>query len=383
MLLHFRRLAFKEILNSFKVGKNMKILFLAGADSIHSVKWISAASEYAKVSWFSLASPSAELPANIQCYQLRKNKGFNIILNIIKLRRFVKKLNPDILHVHYLGHYAFLTLFLPLNGIKLIGTAWGSDINEGKLSMLRRLVLCRFIKKARLLTTDARYMVQELDSLWPCQDKIKIVNFGIDTAKFQRKRGETFYYKKWNLGKDKVILSTRNFESVYDVSTVINAYHMVAKVRSDTRLILLGRGSLFDDLKKQVKKLKLESSVIFTGFVPNNDLPEIYSLATVYVSSALSDAGIAASTAEAMACETVPVITDVAENSSWVEHEKNGFLFKASDTQGLADLLINILSSERDFDEIRKKSRETIIEKNDYTNEMKKMMNEYKLLMRT
>ncbi len=102
----------------------------------------------------------------------------------------------------------------------------------------------------------------------------------------------------------------------------------------------------------------------------------------VYVSTSLSDAGIDASTAEAMACGLPVVVTDVADNKKWVDNGVNGFVVPVKDPKSLAEKIIYLLQNE----DIRKKfgkiNRKIIEERNNYYKEMKKMEDIYKELIR-
>jgi len=100
----------------------------------------------------------------------------------------------------------------------------------------------------------------------------------------------------------------------------------------------------------------------------------------VYVSTSLSDAGIAASTAEAMACGLPAVISATAENNKWIESNRNGFLFPAKNANKLAEILIRLISNAELCRKIGIAGRQTIIEKNDYGNEMAKMEKLYEKL---
>ncbi len=107
----------------------MKICFLAGANSIHSKKWIEYFSERGNdVHWISLTPSIFEELKNIKFYLLKnfKIKPFNILFNILSVRRLIKKIKPDILHAHYVGVNGVLGL---LSGFSpFILTVWGSDI---------------------------------------------------------------------------------------------------------------------------------------------------------------------------------------------------------------------------------------------------------------
>jgi len=76
---------------------------------------------------------------------------------------------------------------------------------------------------------------------------------------------------------------------------------------ADLKLVIVGkRGWLFQEALARVHELGLEDQVIWTGFVPDDDLPALYSLAQVFAYPSLFE-GFGLPVAEAMACGT-PVL---------------------------------------------------------------------------
>ncbi|MBN1890973.1 MAG: glycosyltransferase family 4 protein [Thermoflexales bacterium] len=68
-----------------------------------------------------------------------------------------------------------------------------------------------------------------------------------------------------------------------------------------------GKGWLYEDIFAEVKRLGLEGSVVFPGFVDDDDLPALYSAASVLAYPSLYE-GFGLPVLEAMACGT-PVVT--------------------------------------------------------------------------
>ena len=114
--------------------------------------------------------------------------------------KLILELNPDIVHVHYLGYYGLLGLF---SGAKcIVSTPWGSDIIEGKKSFLKRQILLRILNKTKLIICDAYHMRDELKKLNVPQNKINIIYFGVDTKKFVRKDRNLEILNKFNIIKN-------------------------------------------------------------------------------------------------------------------------------------------------------------------------------------
>ncbi len=351
----------------------MKICFLAASNSIHSHKWINYfADQGHKVIWISLVPATFNISKNIEYYEFTDG----ILYSIFKLRKLIAKLNPDIVHIHYLGYYALLGLF---SGARcIVSTAWGSDIIFKKKSFFEKQIVSRILKKSKFVTCDAYFMRDELKKFNISEEKIHIINFGIDTKKFNKKEYRDIeLLKKFNVSDQITIISLRNFETVYDIKTLIYAAKIVLNEISSARFILVGKGSLENELKKLTKDLGISNFVNFTGFIDNQLLPSLIGSSDIYVSTSLSDAGIAASTAEAMSCEIPVVISDSAENDKWINDRKNGFLFETQNHEQLAKILINLIKNQSLREKIGKEGRKSIVDKNDYKNEMNKMNNLY------
>ena len=108
------------------------------------------------------------------------------------------------------------------------------------------------------------------------------------------------------------------------------------------KLVLVGgKGWLYDDIFQQVQALGLAERVIFTGYVPDDDLPLWYNAAELLVFPSVYE-GFGLPVVEAMACGT-PVIA--ANSSSLPEAVGDaGLLFAPSDVETLANQMTAVLT---------------------------------------
>ncbi len=175
-----------------------------------------------------------------------------------------------------------------------------------------------------------------------------------------------------------MVISLRSLEWLYDIETLIQAIPAVLEEIPDTKFVIVGEGKQKEYLKDLSLRLNVSEATKFVGFVPNDELPRYLNSADVYVSTALSDSGLAASTAEAMACGLPVVVTDSGSNKDWIENCENGFIIPLKSSKLLAERVLYLLKNE----ELRKKFGEInrgIIEKrNNYFIEMAKMEDIYK-----
>lgn len=351
----------------------MKLCFLAGADSIHSKKWIEYFDKRGhETHWITLVPNIFKDIKNIKLYLINRFPGklLNILLNAIPVRRLIKKINPDILHAHYAGINGVLAALSGFHPFVL--TVWGSDVLIAGKSKIKKSLVKFALNKADLITCDAEHMKEAMIKLGIASSKIKIIRFGIDTKKFSPG-------KKNN--NSSTVISLRSLVPIYDLETLIKAVPLVLKEFPEAKFIIIGEGSEEKKLKEMAENLGILENIKFIGSIPNDKIPQYLREADVYVSTALSDAGIAASTAEAMACGLAIVITDSGENKKWVKDGENGFIIPVKSPEILAEKINYLLKNKeirRKFGEI---NRKIIEERNNYYKEMEKVESIYKGLV--
>jgi glycosyltransferase involved in cell wall biosynthesis len=359
----------------------MKLCFLAGANSIHSYRWIKYFAEAGhEITWISLAPSILDSIAGVRYFEINGLGGLvGLLRATIVVRRIIAGCRPDVLHIHSVGSYGTVGL---LSGFApMVATPWGSDVIYGKQSLLKRPLIAAILRRAAMITCDAWHMRDEVIAFGVPSERIRIINFGIDTERFSPRPPDIAIRSANRLGDAPAVISLRNFEPVYDIPTLLMAIPRVLERHPDTRFMLIGRGSLEGQLKALADQLGIAEAVRFVGFVPNDQLPAMLCSLDVYVSTSLSDAGIAASTAEAMACGLPAVITDSGENGCWIEDGRNGFLVPVSQPDALAERLIQIIGDADLRQRVGRAGRTTIQERNDYRVEMTKMEALYRRFM--
>ena len=364
-----------------RVTFDMKICFFAASNSIHSYRWVKyfAGRGYA-VTWVSLCKTIFEPIEGVKYHEITTSKNLiSIFRSVVFLRKILNSEKPDFLHVHYLGIYGLIAL---LSGFRtIVSTPWGSDILINKKNFLYWILIRAFLKRAKLITCDARHMKDQILEFGVSKNQVEIINFGIDTEQFAPMPTNFQLTKKMKIKDGFTVISMRNFEPVYDLKTFILAMPEVLSKYPYVNFLLIGQGSQEKELKDLVKELKIESSVFFPGFISNVDLPQLLNSSDIYVSTSLSDAGIAASTAEAMACGVPVVITDTGENREWIKNGETGYLIPPSDPFKLAEAIQNMILKPKEIKKVGLAGRKMIFDHNDYRTEMSKVDRLYKLLV--
>lgn len=287
------------------------------------------------------------------------------ILILVKLKIIIYKNTPDVFHAHSVGAYSWSATLLNLRPRVL--TPWGTDIlvdiNKSKIN---KLFTTYALRTTNIVTTDANFFINMLKNLGVCSSRIKLVSFGTDTKIFKPLQD------KKNNSKIKIV-STRTLNPIHRVEDLINVIPKVIKLHSNVRFIIVGDGSQLEFFKNKVINQGLENKVLFTGMVNESRLLEILQDSDIYVSTSPLDAGLAASTAEAMACSLPVIHPNVADNSIWTS-EKSGALYEVKNLDSLTNKILKFIklsNSERIV--LGELNRKIILDRNNLDKEMRFM----------
>jgi glycosyltransferase involved in cell wall biosynthesis len=139
------------------------------------------------------------------------------------------------------------------------------------------------------------------------------------------------------------LLSTRNFEPIYNVAAVVRAFSRVQARRADATLTLVGGGSEEPALRALVAQLKLRH-VTFTGRVPPSCIGRYYAEADIYVQTPAID-NMPLSMLEAFASGMPVVSTNVGGIPAILTDGVHGLLAPPDDDEAVAARVMTLLES--------------------------------------
>lgn len=286
-------------------------------------------------------------------------------ISMLRARRLIKKLKPDIVHAHYAtscGLTALICGFHPT-----IVTVHGSDLTMGIKSRIWRPLLRRIFTFADCVNTVSKDLEEMAMSLGIEPDKIETLTLGIDTDQFispDRPQIDPSHPIR--------LVCTRRLEPVFDHPTIIAALARLKKQGIEFRMTFVGDGSLRDSLKQQADNAGLNGCVKFTGQVPNHDLPDIIRRHDIYLSASLWD-GTSLSLLEAMATGLFPVVSDIKANAALLRHNINGMLFKVGDADDLAKCIMQLVEHPQLAADAARRNRLKVIQSADRNKNMNRL----------
>lgn len=274
------------------------------------------------------------------------NSSWLLAPNILIIMAFLKKIKPDLVHLHVHHHYS---LPIILSGFPFMLTTWGNEVLQLPHANWILKTLARYAgRNARKITVDARCVKKVWIELGVPEKKIEIIFFGVDTSAFNPNINGQDVRKRLELGKNDIVaISTRAFyeNPPYNVECLIRAIPLVLKRHRTIKFIIKGTGPLENHLKSLTRELDVSRYIRFVGLMPHYEVAQYLNAADIYVSTCYIDS-TSVSLLEAMACGLPPIVTDIVGNREWIKNGVNGFLFPPKNPKALAEKIIELIENE-------------------------------------
>lgn len=172
---------------------------------------------------------------------------------------------------------------------------------------------------------------------------LEVISNGIDLKVFHKEKDGEYLKKKYNIQKKPTLLFVGRLDKEKNIDVLIKALGIL-KDKFEFQLIIAGQGKEKLPLKKLALSAGIQSNVIFTGFLPEKDLPYIYRIADIFVMPSIAELQSLV-TMEAMASGLPVVAANAVALPHLVHDNENGFLFIPGNEQDLARKLSKLLEN--------------------------------------
>lgn len=184
------------------------------------------------------------------------------------------------------------------------------------------------------------------------------VSCGLDTRRFHPDLAvdRTACRKKYGVDVQKtVFLFVGRVDREKQIDVFLRALQQIK--RDDIQFVVTGIGAAGAHLKALAEMLHLGERVHFTGFVPNEDLPNLLNSVDVFTMPSEAEL-LSIATLEAMACARPLLLADAVALPELVEVGVNGYLFKPGDPSDAARWMEHLAEIPERWTEMGRKSRQ-------------------------
>jgi glycosyltransferase involved in cell wall biosynthesis len=272
-----------------------------------------------------------------------------LVTGIIKTVRIVRREKADLIHAHFVIPTGFIAVVAGgLTRRPVVITAHDSDVSTypDQSRLARALIIWTIRKSSRLVPTTSQLADRVKRDLAVPREKIEVIPLGIDTETFKpREKGQA--RKRLGLPEGRPIaLFVGAFMLIKGVDIVVKVMPAVLLKKPDVTFIFVGAGPMEEELKAEIAAQGNESSAIWPGPKPHDELPDWYAAADVLlfpIPKNCEGQGMVVVEAAAMG---LPVIaTEAAGIPDSISDGANGYLINPEDQTMLVDRIGKALES--------------------------------------
>jgi len=173
---------------------------------------------------------------------------------------------------------------------------------------------------------------------------IEVIPMGVDAELFNPDKYDSKIKEKYGI-EGSFLLFVGRLAEKKGVKYLIDAMPAVIQEHPKTKLLIVGSGSLENELKKQIKNLNLENNVIFTGAIPNNELPSYYATADIFIGPSIIE-GFGLVFVEALMSKTCVITSDFKAISDIIKNGDTGIQIDVKNIELFSKKIIELLKDQ-------------------------------------
>jgi 1,2-diacylglycerol 3-alpha-glucosyltransferase len=286
------------------------------------------------------------------------------------ISRVIREISPDIVHIqnHFLIGKEAVTaakrLSIPAMGTNhfmpqnLTHYLHLPGIAERWLQRFAWIQFVRVFEQLDFVTTPTRTAAALLVKAG-LKKNVVAVSCGIDLERFKPTNDGAYLRWRFAIPTNKpVLLYVGRLDKEKRIDMILRALPDISRA-TGVHLVLAGIGKEKRNLEELAEKLGIQQTVTFTGFIPDEDLQNIYRVADLFVTAGIAELQSIV-TMEAMASGLPVVAVNAMALPELVHDGENGYLFSDGDSQMFTEKVIAILSDEAMRAEMSEKSLEII-----------------------
>ena len=274
------------------------------------------------------------------------SSGFLSTSLVKKLVTVIQEKKPDIVQCNgsdtlkYVIAASFFTLRVPIvyRNISMI-SEWVNTIPK------KIFYKSLFRKVAHVSSVGQEAREDFLDTINYPRAKTSVIRRGIPIKKVASSKFTSELKEKLNLvEEDKLVIHIGNFSPEKNHEFLVDIFSEIKNENPHVKLICVGNGLLFENIRSLIKKRDLDDTIFLLGF--RKDVPELLAASECFVLPSKIE-GVPGVILEAATQRKPSVATDVGGVSEVLKDGQTGFLIDNFNKEDFKNKLLYLLSNER------------------------------------
>ena len=264
---------------------------------------------------------------------------------VLELVLLIKKEKPDVVQCNgsdtlkYMVAASYFVKDIPLIYRNI------STISEWLDSTLKKAIYKYLFQRVDYVTSVGQESIQDLIKTmnFP-EERTKVIRRGIPLKKVDKEKARKVLLSSLGLRPEtKLAIHIGNFSPEKNHTFLLEIFSELALTHPDFKLICVGDGIMYEDIKTRIKELELEETVFLLGF--RKDIPELLAGTDCFVLSSKVE-GVPGVILEAAAQKVPSISTNVGGVKEVLVNRSTGYLIDHFDKEDFKDRLKKVLTDE-------------------------------------
>lgn len=286
----------------------------------------------------------------------------------------VDDFQPDIIHVHHLMPFTWITRFIKIAyGLNFLVTVHGSELPTLENDKRYPYLTAEALRKAVRIVPNSFWTKEWMRDIFGNEfdNKIRVIPGGIDLTAFPETMDVGEMDVKYNLQGKRLVLFCGKLTKYKGVKYLIQAAKRINAI-----IGIVGDGPERKNLQLLAKDLRADN-VKFWGHMDNHDLIKLYYRADVSVIPSVWDEPLGLVVLEAMAAKTPVVVTRKGGIPLMVKDGVNGLFVRPRNSKEIVEKVNILLENDNLREKMGAKARQTVIERFTWTKIAQKFEDKY------
>lgn len=253
----------------------MKVVLLAGANSIHTVQWANGLFSLGiEVHIISQHPSIAGINKGVYLHQLPFKGVLGYFSSVPSVMKLLAEIKPDLVNAHYASGYA--TTARLANYHPWLLSVWGSDVYQFPYkSPVHKWLVKSNLYAADSVASTSHCMAAQTKLIAPKLEEITITPFGVDINSFSQQASV-------ESDNSAIVVGTvKSMSHIYGIDLLIKSFALVrnkfllndANTANRLQLRIVGGGPLINELKQLAIDEGIGDVTTFVGKVDHKEVP--------------------------------------------------------------------------------------------------------------
>lgn len=244
----------------------------------------------------------------------------------------------------------------------------GIKLSRAQWALAHRITRWTYNNASHVVTVDEAIKERIIQRWGIDPDHITVIRNGTEYDLFSAQHDPAQVRRKFGLPAGPLVAFVGGFKPWHGADVLTKAFGLVQAQIPDATLVLIGEGPEREKTTQLARELRLDGRIIFTGRLPQSEVAELLSIASINTAPYRLDqwrelAGL--KLFDYLACGKAIVASARNMRHPVIKHMETGFLVEPSNEEKLAEALLILLKD----DALRRKLGENAqnLSRNNYT----------------